>query len=138
MPGVHWNREHRALLPLEDVSPCVTLLPDFGRAATLDDEKDLLVHVPLGIERARVRDLDDVAAPFGLGAVELDIVAAPAGALPGRERQVLHSAYPDAAEHGNALGLPERVVRRRVLLELAESGLWRAGRFGARGLVFPV
>src|SRR5204863_55264 len=85
-----------------DVSLRVALLPDFGRAATLDDEKDLLVHVLLGVERARGRDLHDIAAPLGLGAVKLDIVAAAAGALPGRERQVLHFAYADAAEHRDA------------------------------------
>src|SRR5437773_10949519 len=117
MPGVHGYREHRALLPLEDVSLRVTLLPDFGRAATLDDEKDLLVHVLLGIERARGRNLHDIAAPLGFGAVELDIVAAPAGALPGRERQVLHPADPDAAEHGDTLGFHEGVVGSQLLLE---------------------
>src|SRR5437879_10286043 len=104
MPGVHRDGEHRALLPLEDVSLRVTLLPDFGGAAALDDEKDLLVHVLLGIERAGGTDLHDIAAQLGLGAVKLDIVAAPACALPGREGQVLYSAYPDAAEHRDALG----------------------------------
>src|SRR5947207_14959512 len=99
MPGVHGYREHRALLPLEDVSLRVALLPDFGRAATLDDEKDLLVHVLLGVERARGRDLHDIAAPLGLGAVKLDIVAAAAGALPGRERQVRPLASAAAATH---------------------------------------
>src|SRR5437879_9708326 len=105
MPGVHRDGEHRALLPLEDVSLRVTLLPDFGRAATLDDQKDLLVHVPLRIERARGRDLHDVAAPLGLGAVELDVVAAAAGALPRRERQVLQFTDADPALRGYAIGL---------------------------------
>src|SRR5437879_12451350 len=138
MPGVHRDGEHRALLPLEDVSLRVTLLPAFGRAATLDDEKDLLVHVLLGIERARGRNLHDVAAPLGLGAVKLDIVAAPAGALPGRERQVLHPADADAAENWNALGLHEGVVRGRLFLELAEAGLARSGRLVPVGMVFFV
>src|SRR2546423_11160966 len=97
MPGVHRDGEHRALLPLEDVSLRVTLLPDFGRAATLDDEKDLLVHALLQIERARGRNLHDIAAPLGLGAVKLDIVAASAGALPWRKRQGLHSPRRHAA-----------------------------------------
>src|SRR6267378_1788143 len=52
-------------------------------------------------------------------------LSAPAGALPGRERQVLHFADPDAAEHGNALGLHEGVVGSRLLPELAEPGLAR-------------
>jgi len=120
------------------VSLCVTLLPDFGGAAALDDKKDLLVHVLLGIERAGGRDLHDIAAPLGLGAVKLDIVAAPAGALPGRERQVLHFAYADAAEHRDALGRHEGVVGGGLLLELAESGLARAGRLVPVGLVFFV
>src|SRR5204862_4687612 len=138
VPGVHRDREHRTLLPLEDVSLRVALLPDFGRAATLDDEKDLLVHVLLGVERARGRALHDIAAPLGLGAVKLDIVAAAAGALPGRERQVLHFAYADAAAHRDALGRHEGVVGGGLFLELAESGLARARRLVPAGLVFFV
>src|SRR5882757_5020888 len=63
-------------------------------------------------------------------------MASAAGALPGCEGQILHLADADAAEDGNALGLHEGVVRGRLLLELAEAGLARAGRLVPVGLLF--
>src|SRR5439155_25090577 len=110
----------------------------FDSAATLDAGIDLHVLPLPGTQPARGRNLHDVAAPLGLGAVKLDIVAGPAGALPGRERQVLHPADADAAENWNALGLHEGVVRGRLFLELAEAGLARSGRLVPVGLVFFV
>ena len=82
----------------------------------------------LGIERAGARHLDDVAAPFAFGAVELDVGAAAAGALPRRERQVLHLADADVAEHRDAFRLHEVVVGRLRPAELAEAGALAAGR----------
>ena len=129
MQGVHRDRKHRAGLPFEDMLLAVAFLPDLGRAAALDDQEDLLVHVLFDVERARRRHLDDVAAPLALGAVELDEVAAPAHAFPGDERQVLHLADADAAKHRNAFLFHERVVGCRLLAELAEAGFLVACRF---------
>ena len=113
----------------------LALEPDLGRAAAFDDEEDLLVHVLLGIEGAARRHLDHVAAPLALGAIELDVAAAPARALPRHQREVLDLADPDVAEHRNAFRFHEGVVRGRELLELAESGPIVAGRFVPVGLV---
>ncbi len=65
-------------------------------------------------------------------------MAAPAGALPGRERQVLHAGEADAAENRESLGLHEGVVGSRLLPELAETGLLGAGGFVPVSLVFLV
>src|SRR5580704_9015923 len=81
----------------------------------------------LGVERAGARHLDDVAAPFAFGAVELDVGAAAAEALPRRQRQVLHLAHPDVAEHRNAFRLHEQVVGRLRASELAEAGALAGG-----------
>ena len=98
--GVHRNREQRTLLPFEDVFLGIAVLPHFGGAAALDDEVDFLVEMLFGVERARARHLDDVIAPFGFGAVQLDIAAAPAPALPRLKGQVLHLGNADVAETG--------------------------------------
>ena len=87
----------------------------------------------LGVERAARRHLDHIAPPFGLGAVELDEMAAPAGALPRDERQILHLADADVAEHRNALGFHPGVIGGRLFLELAETGLPRARRLVPMG-----
>src|SRR5712691_9650310 len=60
---------------------------------------------------------------------------ASAGALPRRERQVLHFADADAAENRNALGLHKGIVGGRLLLELAVAGFAGAGRLVPVGLV---
>src|SRR6266567_1963465 len=135
VPGVHRDREHRSLLPLEHVPLRVALEPDLGRAASLDHEENLLVHVLLGVQRSCRRHLDHVAAPLGLRAMELDKVPASAGTLPRRERKILHLSYTDPSEDGNALGLHEGVVGCRLLLELAVAGLAGAGRLVPVGLV---
>ena len=98
-------------------------LPDFGRAAAFDDQHDLLVEMPLDIERAGARHLDHIHAPQALGAVELDVAAAPAEPLPRRHRQVLHAPHADAAIDRHALRFHEAVVGHRLALELAEAGV---------------
>src|SRR5258706_10333174 len=118
--------------------PAVPFLPDLGRTAAFDDEEDLLVHVPLGMQGAHRRHLDDITAPLGLGAVELDEVALAAGALPRHQRQVLHLADADVAEHRNALRFHERVVGRGLLAELSEAGLLAARRLVPVGLILVV
>src|SRR6476660_7199938 len=98
MHRIHRDREHRALLPFERVTLGVALHPDLGGAATFHDEEDFFVHVLLGIECAGPRDFDDVAAPFRFGAVELDVGAASARALPRFERKVMRALEAEAAE----------------------------------------
>ncbi len=121
MERVERNREQRALLPFEGVAPGLALLPDFGGAAAFDDQTDLLVEMPLDVERARARHLDHIHAPQAFGAEELDVAAAPALPLPGRERQILHAPHADAAIDRNALRLHEAVVGHRLAQELAEA-----------------
>jgi len=59
----------------------LAFLPHFRRAAALDHQHDLFVEVALDVERAGAGNLDHVGAPEALGAVELDIAAAPAEPL---------------------------------------------------------
>src|SRR5262249_62257330 len=73
MPGVHRDREQRTLLPFEDMSLAVAVEPYFGAAAALDHEIDLLIEVLFRIERSGAGHLDDVAAPFPPGPLQLDI-----------------------------------------------------------------
>src|SRR5215472_13403368 len=128
VPGVDGDREQRTLLPLEHVLLAVLVEPHLGRAAALDHVVDFLVEVLLGVERAGARHLDDVTAPFPLGAVELDVGAAPAKAFPRGERQILHLAHADVAEDRNALRFHEQVVRRLRPTELAEARAPAGGR----------
>src|SRR5262245_56095060 len=102
MPGVDRNREQRALLPFEDVALAVIVEPDLGGAPALDHEVDFLVQMPLRIECASTRHLDDIAAPFALGAMELDIGPLAAEPLPWCQRQVLHLSHTDVPVDGNA------------------------------------
>src|SRR5260370_40190028 len=103
--------------------------PHLGGAAALHHHHDLLIHVALGIERAGARHLDDVAAPFALGAVELNEGAVAAHAVPALERHVLDAAHPDAAENRNALRLHVVVVGRVGPLPGAIAGVLGALRF---------
>src|SRR5262249_44685689 len=74
------------------------------------------------------RHLDDVAAPFAFGTVELDIAAFAAQPLPWRERQILHLAHADIAVDRDAFRFHEQVVGRLRPAELAEAGSVVAGR----------
>jgi hypothetical protein len=121
MERVQRNREQRTLLPFKGVSPGLPLLPDLGGTAAFYDQADLLIKVSLDIERARARHLDHIHAPQAFGAKELDVAAAPALPLPGRERQILHSPHADAAKDRNALRFHEAVVGHRLAQELAEA-----------------
>src|SRR5665213_1787420 len=106
----------------------VAVEPDLGRAAAVDDVIELLIKMLLGIEGAARRHLDDIAAPFALGAEELDVAAAPAKTAPFGERQVLHLADADVAIDRDALALHELVVGRGGTAEFAVAGFPAAGR----------
>src|SRR5262249_41197038 len=73
------------------------------------------------------RHPDQRGAPLALGAMELDVGAAPAQPLPWGERQVLHLAHADVAEDRNALRFHEQVVGRLRPSELAEAGALAGG-----------
>ena len=75
----------------------------------------------LDIERTGARHLDHVHAPQPLGAVELDVRAAPAQPLPWLHRQILHAVNTDAAIDRHALRLHEDVVGHRLAQELAKA-----------------
>src|SRR5580704_7418637 len=107
----------------------VAFEPDLGRAATFDDEIDFLVHVLFGIERTCARNLDDVGTPFAFGAVQLDVSAAAAGALPRLQWQVLHFAHADVAVDRNLFRFHEEVVGRLRAIEFAEPGALESGWF---------
>src|SRR5580700_9712831 len=123
MIGIERDREHRAALPLECVRLGLAVGPDLGGAAAFDHHHDLFVHVLFGFERAGTRHLDHIAAPFSLGAVELDEGAAAAQALPWFERHVLDAAYADTAEDRDALRLHEVVIGRVGPLPDADAGI---------------
>ena len=99
----------------------VVVEPDLGGAAAVNDQIDFFVEVLFRIERARSRHLDDVAAPFALGAVELDIATFAAQPLPRRKRQILHLAHADIAVDRNAFRFHEQVIGRLRPAELAEA-----------------
>src|SRR5262249_10295859 len=63
------------------------------------------------------------------GAEEWNRGAATAEPLPRRQRQVLHTANPDAAIDRHALRLHETVVGHRRAFELARSGVLAGFRF---------
>src|SRR5262249_23648636 len=132
---VERDGEQRAGLPLEGVTPVLPFLPDLRRSAAFDHEHDLLVEMPLLVERTGRRNLDHVAAPQALGAVELDVAAAPAEPPPWRDRQALHAPHADAAIDRDALGLHEAVVRHLRALECAEAGVLAGLRFVPMDLV---
>src|SRR5262249_25800733 len=113
----------RALLPFERVALALAFLPNLGGAAAFDHQHDFFIEVPLHVERAGGRDFDEVKAPQPLGAEELDIRAATAEPLPGRQRQVLHAANSDAAIDRHALGFHKAVVGHGRALELAVAGV---------------
>ena len=73
-------------------------------------------------KRTGARHFDDVAAPFALGAVQLNIAAAPAQARPWLQRQVLHFAHADVAVNRNAFGFHEQIIWRLRSAEFAEAG----------------
>src|SRR6516165_780940 len=123
MPRIDRDREQRTGLPLEDVPPALTLLPDLGGATTLDDKRDLLIQMPLHVERTSGRDLDHIAAPKTLGAIKLDVGAAATQPLPGRHRQILHAPHADAAIDRHALRLDEAVIRHQRSLESSKAGV---------------
>ena len=116
----------------------LALLPDFGGAAAFDDEHDLLIKMPLDIERAGGRHLDHVAAPQAFGAVELDVAAASAEPLPRHERQILDAPHADAAIDRHAFRLHEAVIGHGRAFELAEAGVLAGLGFVPMDLVWRV
>src|SRR5262249_19072228 len=99
-----------------------------GRAATFDHEINFLVEVPLDVERAGAGHLDDVTTPFALGAVELNVAAAPAHSRPWLQRQVLYFAHADVGVDRNAFRFHEQVIRGLRPVEFAEAGALEARR----------
>src|SRR5215472_634729 len=106
----------------------VAVEPDFGGAAPLDHEVDFLVQVSFRVKCAGPWYLDDVAAPFAFGAVQLDVAAFAAQPLPWRKWQILHLAHADVAVDRNALRFHEQVVGRLGSAALAASGRFVAAR----------
>ncbi len=82
MVAVERDREHRKGLPFEGLLLHLAFLPDFRRAATFDDEHGLLIKMTLDVERPPGRYFDDIDAPQGFDAEELDIGALAAEPLP--------------------------------------------------------
>src|SRR5260370_31411967 len=80
----------------------------------------------LDIERAGARHFDDITTPSALGAVKLNVAAAPAQARPWRQRQVLHFAYTNVAVNRNALGFHEQIVWGLRPAEFAKAGALEA------------
>src|SRR5690606_24628565 len=99
-----------------------------GRASTFDHEENLLVHVFFGVERAGGRHLDHIAAPLAFGAMQLDVMTAPALALPRMQGQVLHLADAQVTIYRYAFFFHEGVVGSGLLLELPEPRLFMARR----------
>ena len=122
-------------MPFENVALAVLVEPDLGRAAAFDHVVHFLVEMLFSIERAGARHLDHVAAPFAFGAVELDVGAFAAHALPRRHRQVLHLAHADIAVDRHAFRLHEQVVGCLRAVEFAEACAVDAGRLVPVGLV---
>ena len=85
VPGVEGDGEQGALAPLDGVLG-LALLPDSGGALAAHDVHHGVVHVPLGLQRAGGRDLDDLQAVIFLVAQPRvgDLAAA---ALPVGQRQ---------------------------------------------------
>src|SRR5262249_61651641 len=129
MPGMEGNGDQVPGLPVEHMRFDLTRLPDFGGAAPLDDQHDFFVEMPLDVEGTGARHLNHVAAPQPFGAVELNVAAAAADPLPGRERQLLHPAHPHAAIDLDPLRVPETIVRHRRALETPQSGVFTRLRF---------
>jgi hypothetical protein len=110
-------------LPFEGLFFQLAFLPDFRRAAPLDDEHGLLVEVTLDIERPAGRYFDNIKAPEGFDAEKLDIGALAAEALPGLHRQVLHLMHADAAIDRHAFVFHEPVIGALGSSELADAGV---------------
>src|SRR5262249_62127104 len=132
MKRVERNTEKRSGLPFKYVRSGLTLLPDFGGAASLDYQNDLFIKVPLDVERPGARHLDHVAAPQPFGAVELNVAAAAANPFPGCQWQGLDPPHANAAANPDALRLPETVVRPPRALGFCQPRV--LPRFGFRGL----
>src|SRR4051812_6601865 len=111
MPRVDRRHEQRAGLPLEDTRPGVALPPDFGAAASLDHQEELVVHVPLGIEGTRRWDLNHVHALLTLDAAQVQEAAAPAQPLPGTQIELARVVDADATEDRDAFLFHIELVR---------------------------
>ena len=116
----------------------VPLLPHLGRAAPFHHQVNFLVHVLLRFQRTLAWHLHHKATPLGLRAQQLNEVAAPAGALPRHQWQVMHAADADITEHRQPLALHKRVIRRGLLFKLAEASFFMTRRFVPVGQVFVV
>src|SRR6266567_5844039 len=116
----------------------LALLPDFGRAASLELQHDLLIEMTLDIQRTRARHLRHIHAPQALGSIKLDVGAAPAQPLPWRHRQVLNAHGTDAAIDRHALIFHESVIGQFRPLESAKAGVLTRLRFVPMGVLHRV
>lgn len=102
MPRVDGHHEQRPRLPLEDARPGLAFAPDLGAATPLDDQKELVVHVPLGVQRARGGYLHDVHTFLTLDAAQVQEAAAPAQPLPRAQIELACVVDANATEDRNA------------------------------------
>src|SRR5690348_14745098 len=91
-----------------------------------------------GVQRAAPGYFDQVATPFRLGAMQLDIGAAAAEPFPRRKWQVLHLRNSDIAKAGNVFRLHEYVIRRLHPAPFAEARAFPAGWLVPMDLVCDV
>src|SRR5215510_5628804 len=100
VPAVERDREHGARLPLEG-DALARVIPDAGRATTLQDQDHLLVELALRRELLAGRDRTDVAVVRGARRVMVDENAGAAAPRPGLEldrAQVCHVLRADDFE----------------------------------------
>jgi hypothetical protein len=102
--------------PLKNVLSTVVLLPHLGRAVAIQDEDNLLVEVPLRLQRRAGRDLHDVHPARALHQrIEVEKDGVPPDAGPGRDVQRPHvHANGEVLEYFDALVRDPLAVRRAV------------------------
>src|SRR5580698_4119218 len=121
MHRIHRDRKQRPLLPLKNMAFILIFEPDFRRTATLYDKVNFLVHMFFGMQRAGTRNFHNIAAPFSFSAVKLNIRAAPAHALPWRQRKVPNVVDSNIPEYRNTFAFHELVIGRRDAFEISKA-----------------
>ena len=120
VPGVKGDRQQRALAPLDGVLG-LALLPDGGGALAAHDVHHGVVHVALGLQRARRRDLDDLQAVVFLVA-QAGVGDLAAAALPVGQRQRGQVGERAAFIQRRALAADEVLVRASDVPVLKAGG----------------
>jgi hypothetical protein len=101
-PGIDRRREQAAFLPFERDLP-VLVVPHRARAVTLDHEDHLLEQHPHRLEAPARRDLADIGVVGVAGADQVEIDAAPALPIPGRELDLAQVLDVEIANDRNVL-----------------------------------